>query len=183
VRLVTGKRAVAGLLAACALMTGLRARAAEEEGGPIDASRYFKRGSLELLAGAGYGEDNSRSYLITQLGGGYYFRDGLSAGLTVEGWLGSRPQMYNASPYVRYVFLDSPWRYKPYAGIFYRRTSFSSGSAPIDSSGIRGGFVFPLTRRAYLTAGLVYEHDYEDAPLVSSDRDMLYPEIGLEFTF
>ena len=47
----------------------------------------------------------------------------------------------------------------------------------------RGGLVFPLTKRAYLTAGLAFEHDFQSATSVTVSRDTLYPELGLEFTF
>jgi hypothetical protein len=175
--------APAGLLLACALLGAVPARAADDKGPAADIRPLFQRGRIELIAGGGYGVDDNRSYLILALGGGYYFRDGLSAGLTGEAWLGSRPQIYNASPYVRYVFLDSSWRYKPYAGVFYRRTSYASLSAPLDSAGVRGGLVLPLSGRAYLTGGLAFEHDFQSATNVASSRDALYPEIGLEFTF
>lgn len=176
------KRTIAGLLLTCALLPGAAARAAERSG-PPDISALFQRGRVEALLGGGYGVYDSRGYLILQLGGGYYLRDGLSAGLTGEGWLGSRPQIYDVSPYVRFVFLDSTWRYKPYAGAFYRRTSYSSLSGPVDSAGVRGGFIFPLNKRAYLTAGLAFEHDFQSAVNVTASRDAIYPEIGLEFTF
>jgi len=169
--------ALAALLLALAA-----ARAGAEDAGP-DVAPLFSRGRVELLAGGGYGVDDDRSYLILALGGGYYLRDGLSAGVVGEAWLGSRPQIYNLSPYARYVFLDSTWRYKPYAGAFYRRTSYASLSGPVDSAGLRGGLVFPLSGRAYLTAGLAYEHRFQDAANVSLDRDLLYPELGLQFTF
>jgi hypothetical protein len=170
------------LLLTCALLGGGPARAADDDAA-ADMRPLFQQGRIELLAGGGYGVDNSRSYLILALGGGYYFRDGLSAGLTGEAWLGSRPQIYNASPYVRYVFLDSTWRYKPYAGAFYRRTSYSSLSAPVDSAGLRAGLVFPLSKRAYLTGGLAFEHGFSSATNLDSSRDVVYPEIGLEFSF
>jgi hypothetical protein len=173
---------LAASLLACALLSGGRA-AADDKGGPPDIAPLFQRGRVEVLAGGGYGVDNGKSYGILELGAGYFIRDGLSAGLTAESWLGSRPQIYDASPFVRYVFLDSSWPYKPYAGVFYRRTSYSSLSAPVDSAGLRGGFVFPLNKRAYLTAGLAYERNFQSAPNVTSSRDALYPELGLEFSF
>ncbi|MFI5349209.1 MAG: hypothetical protein ACHQ2Z_06680 [Elusimicrobiota bacterium] len=175
---------LAALLLACILLAASAARAEDQaaSGGP-DIKPLFQRGRFELLAGGGYGETDSRSYLILALGGGYFFHDGLSAGLNGEAWLGSRPQIYDASPYVRYVFLDSTWRYKPYTGVFYRRTSYASGSSPVDSAGARAGFVFPLSNRAYLTAGLAYERDFQAATNVTSSRDFLYPELGLQFSF
>jgi hypothetical protein len=176
-------RSVLAAVLASALLTGGRAGAEEGKDAPAAIAPLFQRGRVELLAGGGYGVDADRSYLILELGGGYYFRDGLSAGVTGEAWLGSRPQIYNLSPYARFVFLDSSWRYKPYAGVFYRRTSYASMSAPVDSAGLRGGLVFPLTGRAYLTAGLAYERGFRAATNVRTSRDALYPEIGLEFSF
>jgi hypothetical protein len=173
-----------GLLLACIFLAAAAARAEDPaESAAPDITALFQRGRVELLAGGGYGADNSRSYLILALGGGYFLRDGLSAGVNGEAWLGSRPQIYDASPYVRYVFLDSTWRYKPYAGAFYRRTSYASGSSPVDSGGARAGFVFPLSNRAYLTAGLAYERNFQAATNVDSSRDFLYPELGLQFSF
>ncbi|HXT01301.1 MAG TPA: hypothetical protein VN915_11540 [Elusimicrobiota bacterium] len=167
------------LCAALLLASGL----ARAQDSAADIAPLFQRGRVEVLAGGGYGLDDDRSYLILALGGGYYLRDGLSAGVTGEAWLGSRPQIYNMSPYARCVFLDSPWHYKPYAGVFYRRTSYASLSGPIDSMGLRGGLVFPLSGRAYLTGGLAFEHRFQDSPNVNLDRDLIYPELGLEFTF
>jgi hypothetical protein len=171
---------LAGLLLASALLAARPARA--DEAG-TDLAPLFSRGRIEVLAGGGYGLDDDRSYLILALGGGYYLRDGLSAGVASEAWLGSRPQIYDVSPYARFVFLDSTWRYKPYAGVFYRRTSYASLSGPVDSAGLRGGLVFPLSERAYLTGGLAFEHRFQDATNVTAGRDLLYPELGLEFTF
>lgn len=172
--------ALSGLLLVGAALAPGRSRA--QDSAP-DVAPLFQRGRIELLAGGGYGLDNDRSYLILALGGGYYVRDGLSLGVVGESWLGSRPQIYNLSPYARFVFLDSTWRYKPYAGVFYRRTSYASLSGPIDSAGLRGGLVFPLSGRAYLTGGLAFEHRFQDATNVTLDRDLLYPELGLQFTF
>ncbi|MFI5362509.1 MAG: hypothetical protein ACHQ49_11110 [Elusimicrobiota bacterium] len=110
-------------------------------------------------------------------------RDGLSAGLSSEAWLGSRPQIDDVSPQTRYVFLGSSWRYKPYAGLFYRRTFYDLVYSPRDSFGGRGGLVFPLSMRSYLTAGLAYEHYLNCSTNVNSSCDATYPEVGLEFGF
>lgn len=166
-----------------AVLTAVSASAADS-GEEFAAGTMFRRGRQELTAGGGYGVDNGKSYLILALGGGYYLRDGLSAGLTGEAWLGSQPQISSVSPYVRQVFLDSPWRHKPYAGVFYRRTFYSHQSPPIDSAGVRSGLVFPLSPRAFMTAGLALEHDFNTSPYIgSSKRDSLYPEISLQFGF
>ena len=116
-------------------------------------------------------------------GGGYYLRDGLSVGLSADAWLGSQPQVYDVSPEVRYVFLDSSWHYKPYGGLFYRRTFYNREFGPLDSIGGRAGLVFPLNSRAYLTGGAAYEHYFNCNKSVYTSCDDVYPEIGLSFVF
>ena len=148
-----------------------------------DSYAYFQRGRIELIAGGGYGSFNNSNYLILLLGGGYYLRDGLSLGLTGEAWVGSQPQFYDVSPQIRYVFLDLPWRFKPYLGTFYRRTFYTHEFGPLDSAGGRTGLVFPLSPRAYLTGGAVYEHYFNCNKNVYTSCDEVYPEIGLEFGF
>ena len=177
------KRPAAGLLFACVLFSAGRVRAAVEQDDKPDITPLFQRGRIELSAGGGYGVDNSKSYLILALGGGYYLRDGLSAGLSSEAWLGSQPQIYDVSPQVRYVFLDSTLRYKPYAGVFYRRTFYDRLLSPLDSVGGRAGLVFPLSARAYLTGGAAYEHYFNCSTSIYASCDSVYPEVGLEFAF
>lgn len=179
------KRPAAGLfLVACLLLAGGRALSDERaESDAPDIAPLFRRGRLEFSAGGGYGVGDGKSYLILALGGGYYLRDGLSAGLSSEAWLGSQPQAYDVSPQVRYVFLGSSWRYKPYAGIFYRRTFYNRLFSPLDSVGGRAGLVFPLSAQAYLTGGAAYEHYFNCSPSVYAGCDSVYPEVGLEFSF
>lgn len=148
-----------------------------------DVSSFFRRGRFELAAGGGYGIENNLSYLILGVGGGYYLRDGLSAGLSSEAWLGSQPQIYDVSPQLRYVFLGSTWKYKPYAGFFYRRTFYNRLYTPLDSVGARTGLVFPLTPRAYATGGLAFEHYFSCSTNINSSCDLLYPEVTVQFTF
>lgn len=152
------------------------ARAAE-----ADLSASFREGGAELSVGGGYGVFNNDSYLVLLLGGAYYLRDGLSAGATGEAWTGSRPQIYDVSPQLRYVFLASAWRYKPYVGVFYRRTSYSRNLAPLDSGGARAGLVFPLSSRAYLTGGLAFEDYFGCDRNVYSSCSNVSPEIGIAF--
>lgn len=178
------KRTLGGLLLAGVLLCGARAGATRESDDDTDIAPLFERGRIELSAGGGYGlATNDKSYLILALGGGYYLRDGLSAGLSSEAWVGSQPQIADVSPYARYVFLGSSWRYKPYAGVFYRRTFYNHLYSPFDSIGARGGAVFPLSSRAYATAGAAYEHSFNCSTAVNSNCDSLYPELGLEFSF
>jgi|GEM_PF-1512349 len=166
------------------LAARIPARADDDAGakGP-DVSRLFQAGRVELDAGAGLGVFNSNEYLLLLLGGGYYVADGLSAGVTGEAWVGSSPSIGDVSPQVRYVFLDSPWRLKPYVGTFYRRTFYDHYDPAINSAGARAGLVFPLTDRAYATGGLVYEHYFSCQTSVYSSCDQVYPEIGVAFSF
>ena len=136
----------------CVLLLGPRAAQAESDGRDL-----FRQGRVELQGGAGVGATDNQSYLLLLVGGGYYLCDGLSVGAAGEAWLGSEPEIGDVSPQLRYVFLDLPWRWKPYAGVFYRRTFFSREYLPLDSTGARSGLVVPLGSRSYLTGGLVYE--------------------------
>jgi hypothetical protein len=178
------KKLLVGIVMACALLASGRAGAEGEvrSGGP-DISYLFQRGRIDINAGGGYGLYNNTSYLILALGGGYYVLDGLSLGLTGEAWVGSTPQIFDVSPAARYVFLDSPWTYKPFVGAFYRRTGYSNRYSPVDSVGARAGLVFPLTRQAYLTGDLAYEHYFACSSNINTQCDSVYPEVGLEFSF
>ncbi len=162
-----------------AALAPARARAQEA----VDASALFQKGRVELDAGGGLGVLNSNEYLLLQLGGAYYLADGLSAGAVGEAWLGSSPSFGDLSPQVRYVYLASPWRFKPYVGAFYRRTFYDHIYSPINSSGARAGLVFPLSARAYATGGLVFEHYFSCQSSIYSSCDQVYPEIGLAFSF
>lgn len=168
---------------AALLLIMLAVRPALAEDDATDLRPLFRQGAVELSVGGGYGTFNDRGYLVVLLGGAYYLRDGLSAGATGEAWTGSHPQVYSVSPQVRYVCLDSTWRYKPYLGAFYRRTAYSRGLEPLDSGGARAGLVVPLSARAYLAAGAVYEHYFRCDRGVYSSCDSLYPELDLSFTF
>lgn len=148
-----------------------------------DVRPLFRQGSAELRVGGGYGAFDDRDYAVLLLGGAYYLRDGLSVGLETEAWTGSSPQIYGVSPQARYVFLDSDWGYKPYAGVFYRRTAYARRFRPLDTAGVRGGLIFPLSRRAYLTAGVAYEDSFSCDKGVYSRCDGLSPELGLTFGF
>jgi hypothetical protein len=175
---------IAALLLACILLAASPARAEDRaRSGGLDISDLFQRGRIEINAGGGYGLYNNTSYLILALGGGYYVLDGLSLGMTGETWVGATPQIFDVSPAARYVFLDSPWTYKPFVGAFYRRTGYSARYSPVDSLGARAGLVFPLTRRAYLTGDLAYEHYFACSSNINTQCDSVYPEVGLEFSF
>ncbi len=176
--------ALAALILALLWLAAPRARAQEDRSasGP-DVRDLFRAGRVELDAGGGLGVFNSNEYLLLLLGGGYFIRDGFSAGATAEAWVGSTPSFGDLSPQVRYVFLDSPWRFKPYAGAFYRRTFYDHTDPAINSAGVRAGLVFPLTPRAYATGGLVYERYFSCQTSVYSSCDQVYPEIGVAFSF
>jgi hypothetical protein len=171
------------LLAAAVLLLAAAAFADQQDSSATDGRSLFARGRTELLVGGGYGVFNSKDYLILLLGGNYYLEDGLSAGLSGEAWLGSSPQLYDFSPQLRDILLDVPWKYKPYVGAFYRRTVYNRLYKPLDSAGGRAGLVFPLNERAYLTAGVAFEHYFNCDKSVYSSCDDAYPEVGLAFSF
>ena len=170
------------LTAACALLfRACPAHAGPDETSSSGAGDLFRRGRVELEAGAGIGTSTSATYLLLLLGGDYYLVDGLSVGAAGEAWLGAQPQIGDVSPQIRYVFFNSPWRFKPYVGAFYRRTFFNHDYSPMNSAGGRAGLVFPFSARAYLTGGLVYESYFGCGANSYSSCNELYPEIGFVF--
>ena len=181
---MTLKLPVLAAVLACALTAASPARAdSGAAAGGADVLDLFRQGRVELDAGGGLGVFNSNEYLLLQLGGAYYLKDGLSAGLMGEAWLGSSPSIGDVSPQVRYIYLDSSWRFKPYVGAFYRRTFYDKLYPALNSSGARAGLVFPLNDRAYATGGLVFEHYFSCDTSIYSSCDQVYPEIGLAFSF
>lgn len=168
------------LLLACLPVRGEPDVSAPSDSGVLP---LFRQGRVELQAGGGYGIFNNEDYLILLLGGAYYLRDGLSVGAAAEAWVGSQPQVYDVSPQVRYVFVGSDWRFKPYVGAFYRRTFYNHELGPLDSAGARAGLVFPLNRRAYLTGGVAYEHYFGCDRSVYASCSVAYPELGLAVGF
>ncbi|MDE2491620.1 MAG: hypothetical protein KGM24_12305, partial [Elusimicrobia bacterium] len=163
-----------------ALAALLAASAAAASAAP-DARPLFARGRIQWAAGGGYGAYGPRDYAVLALQGDWFLRDGLSAGLSGEAWLGSNPQVYDLSPQVREVFLDAPWAEKPFVGAFYRRTAFSRGDAPEDSGGARAGVVIPLSARAYASVDLAYERYSRCDPRLFSRCDLVYPEVAIAF--
>jgi hypothetical protein len=146
------------------------------------AGALFRQGRTRLSVGAGYGVFNKNDYFVLGLGAGYYFIDGLEAGLDGETWIGSQPQIYNVSPQIRYI-LPEILGFRPYAGGFYRRTFYSRELANLNSAGARAGLVFPLSPRTYITAGAVYEHYFKCDTAIYSTCDNLYPEAGISFAY
>lgn len=150
---------------------------------PPDVWDFFRQGHAEAEGGVGLGATSGSNYLLLSLGGGYYIEDGLSLGAMGEAWLGAQPQIYDLSPQVRYVFLDSSRSFKPYLGAFYRRTFFSRDFVPVDSVGARAGMVFPFSPRAYVTVDLAYESYFNCNANSYFACNQLYPELAIVFGF
>jgi hypothetical protein len=123
-----------------------------------------------------------RNYTAVGLGGGYYVKDGLEAGLDGDAWFGSNaPNIYRLSPGLRYV-LYSPGRFKPYTGIFYRRT-FIEGSDDRNEAGGRAGITFINGPRTSLSVGLVYDVRINCDRTVYSSCSDVYSELSFAVLF
>ena len=141
----------------------------------------FSQGHTRLSVGAGYGSFNNKDYFILGLGAGYYLFDGLEAGVSGEGWMGSKPHIYKVSPELTYVLYQ--WgQWKPYLGAFYRHTFYDT-LTDLDSAGARAGVITPLSERLYLSAGLVYESFFHCDKAVYTDCSLVYPELGISFSY
>src|SRR5688572_11362778 len=95
----------------------------------------FGKGRTRFSLSGGYSSFNDRQYGVVGAGAGYYFLEGLEAGIDGEAWLGDKPHIYAVGPEVRYI-ITSLASYKPYIGAFYKRTFYDQFS-PMNSAGGR----------------------------------------------
>jgi len=167
-------RGVAAL--ACLSLLPAAARAYDDAGLSL-----FKQGRIQGSLTAGYGEFHDNNYFIAGLGGGYFVANGLETDVNADAWLGSRPQIYDVSPQIRYIFLHL-FDWKPYIGALYRRTFYTHTFPAIDSAGARAGFVYPVSPNAYLNVGAVYEHYFNCDTGAYTRCDQVYPELGVAFS-
>ncbi len=141
----------------------------------------FDKGSQSLSLIVGSGSSFNESYIIVGGGYGYYVLDGLELGINAQAWLSGTPKIYKVSPQVEYVFDISP-RFKPYAGVFYRRT-YTEGVDDLNSIGYRAGLIFMGERSTYFGAGYVYEEYQDCSTTIYSDCSTSYPEILFSISF
>jgi hypothetical protein len=141
----------------------------------------FDSGSQSLSLVVGSGSAFRENYFIVGGGYGYYVLDGLELGIDAQVWLGGTPKIYKLSPQLKYVFNLSPG-FKPYAGVFYRRT-YIEGLDDLNSIGYRAGLIFMQERGAYFGAGYVFE-DYQNCSTsLYNDCSDSYPEILFSISF
>lgn len=141
----------------------------------------FDKGSQSLSLIVGSGSSFNENYIIVGGGYGYYVLDGLELGIDAQAWLSGTPKIYKVSPQVEYVFDISP-RFKPYAGVFYRRT-YTEGIDDLNSIGYRVGLIFMGKSNTYFGAGYVYEEYQDCSTTIYSDCSTSYPEILFSISF
>jgi hypothetical protein len=162
------------------LLTGIAALMLSTQAKAADAGP-FRQGSVRMSIMLGSGTAFRQDYTILGAGLGYYVADGIEAGVDVESWQGNDPRITRWSPQVLYVHLTDG-NAKPYAGVFYRRTSISQYKDLNDAGG-RAGLLFLYGRKAYLGLGLAYEsHLNCDRAVYDSCADT-YPELRLAIVF
>jgi len=145
------------------------------------SASVFGQGHTRLSLGAGYGSFRDNDYFILGLGAGYYVMDGLEAGLAGEAWMGSKPHIYTVSPQLTYIFFQGE-QWKPYIGGFYKRTFYDTLDN-LNSGGGRAGIVTPMGQHTYLSAGVVYEKYFNCDKAIYSDCSLVYPELGISFSY
>ena len=141
----------------------------------------FRQGSVRMSIMLGSGTAFKQDYTILGVGLGYYLADGIEAGMDVETWQGNDPRITRLSPQVLYVH-QMAGNAKPYAGLFYRRTSISQYK-DFNDAGARAGLLFLYGRKAYLGVGLAYESHLSCDRIVYDSCSDAYPELRLAIIF
>lgn len=168
-------------LALLLLLTGLFTPMISTHANAAADAGPFRQGSVRMSIMIGSGTAFRQDYTILGVGLGYYVADGIEAGIDVESWQGNDPRLTRLSPQVLYVHQISG-NAKPYAGVFYRRTSISQYK-DLNDAGARAGFLFLYGRKAYVGVGLAYEsHLNCDRTVYDSCADT-YPELRLAIVF
>src|SRR5262249_37045302 len=143
----------------------------------------FAGGRPRLSLSVGTGWSSTDTYLLLGVGAGYFFVNGLEAGLDYEAWVLGSPTCQRVSPEVRYGFYFVP-TVKPYVGVFYRHTFVSGNFEDFDQLGVRGGVLFvPERSHFYGGGGLVYERVLDCNRFTPVNCDSVYPELFLGITF
>jgi hypothetical protein len=144
----------------------------------------FSRSSVSLGIFVGSGRAFDDDYTIVGVGAGYYLAEGLELGIDMQRWYSGEPTITKVSPQIRYVFTRAQ-PIKPYAGAFYRRTSFDEFDGmeidDLNSFGYRLGAYFSSNNGVYIGGGVVYE-EYEDCSRVTDCTDTS-PELLFTISF
>ena len=145
----------------------------------------FSAGSMGIgiTAGSGsvsYSSRGNESYIIAGVSGEYYIIDGLALGVGYRGWFGGTPTVHQATiPLTYYVPIGK--KFRPYAGAFYRYTTYSdSAYESYNSGGVRVGGAMMFTN-GYVGFGWVQEY-YLDTEY-QGESISGYPEVMVGFTF
>ena len=142
----------------------------------------FNKGRTRFSLQVGNTTAFNQNYTAIGIGGGYYVRDGLEVGLDGDAWFGMDvPGIYRLSPGLRYV-LYSLDQYKPYAGIFYRR-SFIEGHDDRNEAGGRAGVTVLTGWSSNLSVGLVYDVHINCDKTVYSSCSQFYTELSYGILF
>ena len=149
--------------------------------GSATGSVAFSKGSGRFTIYGGGATAYDHTYSVIGIGAGYFFTDGLEAGLDVETWFGASPGITQVSPQVRYI-LNTSSPFSPYAGVFYQRTIVES-NPDTDTVGGRAGVFYTTGRNVYLGAGVVYEKHLSCDSSVYDSCAETYPEIAFMVTF
>lgn len=162
------------LLVVLLLTSALPVHAAEAGGMYAQGRTHFS-----LVGGNGYAFDES--YFVIGASASHYVFDGMSIGFSFERWSGGDPAITKYSPFVQYVFQQTPGM-RPYVGGFYRQTAID-GLQDIDSVGGRAGIHISSGRNAYVSAGLVYESYLDCQESVYRACSETYPDFGFTIGF
>lgn len=149
--------------------------------GPEEDAYPFSQGAARLTLLFGRGEAFGNTYSIYGLGAGYFVRDGIEAGLSVEQWTGADPGITRVSPEARFVFYR-PQVFKPYLGAFFRR-AFVDRGREINEVGARAGVNVMVGQRAYVAAGAVYRKTLHCLNARTSTCTDTYPEFLVAVVF
>ena len=134
-----------------------------------------KQIGVTLGAGSGYGSN----YTIFGVGGYYFPIDGLSVGLGYRGWFGSDPGINELTVPVTY-YIPLHQKFRPYAGVLYRRTFIDSPFEDYNTFGARVGVAMTLSPNSYISVGWVQEY-YDTCN--TDDCSNGYPEFAVGFSF
>jgi hypothetical protein len=141
----------------------------------------FREGSVRASLLFGSGTAFGETYSVIGAGVGYYVVANVELGLDAESWQGAQHRISRVSPQVTYV-VPFGEGFRPYAGIFYRRT-FISGYEDVSDAGGRAGALFLYGRKAYLGAGIVYERHLGCERAVYDRCAESYPELIVAIMF